>query len=81
MATHDLAVGDGNLRRYDVDPADAPITVKWHHGTPNIGEPPAPLLEVSAERGIRWLGFDRPGYGGSTVVDGRKVADAADLAA
>jgi len=53
----------------------------WHHGTPNIGEPPAPLLEASAERGIRWLGFDRPGYGGSKAVDRRMVADAADLAA
>ncbi|NYI40861.1 alpha/beta fold hydrolase [Demequina lutea] len=81
MMTNDLAVGDGNLRWYDVGPADASIIVMWHHGTPNIGEPPAPLLEASAERGIRWLGFDRPGYGDSTAADGRTVADAADLAA
>jgi len=81
MATHDLAVGDGNVRWYDEGPADASITVMWHHGTPNIGEPPAPLLDASAQRGIRWLGFDRPGYGGSTAVDGRTVSDAAHLAA
>jgi pimeloyl-ACP methyl ester carboxylesterase len=80
MTTHDLSIGDGNLRWYDEGPADAAITVMWHHGTPNIGEPPAPLLEASAERGIRWLGFDRPGYGGSSAVDGRRVADAAQLA-
>ena len=53
----------------------------WHHGTPNIGEPPAPHLDASAERGIRWLGFDRPGYGDSKALDGRRVADAALLAA
>ncbi len=81
MTTHDLAVGDATLRWYDAGPADASIVAMWHHGTPNIGEPPAPLLDASAERGIRWLGFDRPGYGGSTAMDGREVADAAHLAA
>ncbi len=72
---------NGTVRWYDTGPADAPITVMWHHGTPNVGEPPIPLLEASAERGIRWLGFDRPDYGGSSAVDGRRVSDAADLAA
>ncbi|NTV40449.1 MAG: alpha/beta hydrolase, partial [Demequinaceae bacterium] len=81
MTTHELSVGDGNLRWYDAGPADASITVMWHHGTPNIGEPPAPLLDAAAERGIRWLGFDRSGYGDSTAVDGRRVADVASLAA
>lgn len=53
----------------------------WHHGTPNIGEPAEPRLEASAERGIRWLGFDRPAYDGSTAVDGRTMAYVAGLAA
>lgn len=71
----------GTVRWYDAGPADAPITIMWHHGTPNVGEPPIPLFEASAERGIRWLGFDRPDYGGSSAVDNRRVSDAADLAA
>jgi len=69
------------LRWYDGGPVDAPIVAMWHHGTPNVGEPPAPLLEASAERGIRWLGFDRPDYGGSSAQGGRRVSGAADLAA
>lgn len=81
MITHELAVPGGTLRWYDAGPPDAPITALWHHGTPNTGEPPEPLLEASARRGIRWLGFDRPGYGGSSAMDDRRVADGAHLAA
>ena len=72
---------NGTVRWYDAGPADAPLTVLWHHGTPNVGEPPAPLLEASAERGIRWLGFDRPDYGGSSAIENRRVCDVADIAA
>ena len=81
MITHDLTVPGGTLRWYEAGPSDAPITAMWHHGTPNIGEPPAPLLEASAARGIRWLGFDRPGYAGSTATEGRNIASAAYRAA
>lgn len=64
--------------------ADAghPLTVFWHHGTPNVGAPPQPLLPVSERLGIRWVSHDRPGYGGSTPVPGRTVASAThDVAA
>jgi len=53
------------------------LTVFWHHGTPNIGPPPEPLFPVSAELGIRWVSYDRPGYGGSTRDPGRDIASAA----
>lgn len=33
----------------------------YHHGTPNLGAPPEPLFAD----GIRWIGYDRPGYGDS----------------
>jgi pimeloyl-ACP methyl ester carboxylesterase len=52
-------------------------TVFWHHGTPNIGAPPAPLFELSARLGVRWISHDRPGYGGSTPVPDRDVASVA----
>ncbi|WNM23642.1 alpha/beta fold hydrolase [Demequina capsici] len=59
---------------------DAPV-VLWHHGTPNIGEPPEPLFDVARELGVRLIGLDRPGYGGSDDAGPRAVADVASLAA
>jgi pimeloyl-ACP methyl ester carboxylesterase len=76
----DLDLGDGRaLRVYDTgaDGADDRLAVFWHHGTPNIGSPPEPLFAASSRLGIRWVGFDRPGYGGSTPDPGRDVASAA----
>jgi pimeloyl-ACP methyl ester carboxylesterase len=46
-----------------------------------VGEPPAPLLPAAAGLGIRWLSFDRPGYGGSTRLPGRTLASVASDAA
>jgi pimeloyl-ACP methyl ester carboxylesterase len=80
----DLALSDGRtLHVYDTDPgADSHLAVFWHHGTPNTGAPPEPLFAAAAERGIRWVSIDRPGYGGSTSKPGRDVASvAADVGA
>jgi pimeloyl-ACP methyl ester carboxylesterase len=79
----DLTLTDGRtLHFYDAPVDDARLTVFWHHGSPNVGAPPEPLLPASAERGIRWVSYDRPGYGGSTPRPGRDVASAArDVAA
>ena len=84
MRARDLRLEDGRTLRVHVrEPGPAVgLTVLWHHGTPNIGVPPAPWSEVSARLGIRWVGPDRPGYGGSTPQPGRTVGDvAADAAA
>ncbi|MEV6207780.1 alpha/beta hydrolase [Kitasatospora sp. NPDC051914] len=73
-----LTLPDGRtLRYYDTGPVDAPLTVVWHHGTPNLGTPPEPLLPAAARLGIRFVSYDRPGYGGSTPRPGRDVASAA----
>jgi pimeloyl-ACP methyl ester carboxylesterase len=77
----DVKLGDGRtLHVYDtgVDDADGRLAVFWHHGTPNIGSPPEPLFAASARLGIRWVSYDRPGYGGSTPRPDRDVASAAD---
>ena len=56
LAAHRVTVGGHTVRWYDaadeqgLAPADVRLTVLWHHGTPNIGEPPAPLFEASAAR-------------------------------
>jgi pimeloyl-ACP methyl ester carboxylesterase len=80
----DLALSDGRtLHVYDTaaDGAAAGLVVFWHHGTPNTGAPPEPLFPAAARLGIRWVSFDRPGYGASTPRPGRDVASvAADVA-
>ncbi|RII94366.1 alpha/beta hydrolase, partial [Clavibacter californiensis] len=75
----DLRLPDGRtLHCYDTGSGDgADLVVVYHHGTPNVGPPPAPLVEAPEGRGIRWVSYDRPGYGGSTRHPGRTVADAA----
>jgi pimeloyl-ACP methyl ester carboxylesterase len=81
----DLELSDGRrLHVYDTgtDDSDGCLAVFWHHGTPNIGAPPEPLFPAAARLGIRWISYDRPGYGGSTPRPDRNVASvAADVAA
>jgi pimeloyl-ACP methyl ester carboxylesterase len=77
-----LRLSDGRtVHCYDTGEADAALTVFWHHGSPNTGEPPEPLLPGAAERNIRWISYDRPGYMASTPRPGRPVASAAADAA
>jgi pimeloyl-ACP methyl ester carboxylesterase len=73
----DLVLPDGRtLHVYDTGTG---TPVFWHHGTPQIGAVPTPLLALP---GIRWLSYDRPGYGGSTTHPGRTIGSAAaDVAA
>ena len=74
----DIELSDGRtLHVYGTSVTDARLTVVWHHGTPNTGAPPEPLLPAAAEQGIRWVSYDRPAYGTSTPLPGRDVASAA----
>ncbi len=79
---NDLTLTDGRvLRVHDVDTtngADDALVVFWFHGTPNIGTPPAPLADAAERHRIRWVGYDRPGYGTSTPRPGRTVGSAAE---
>ena len=53
-----------------------------HNGTPNSRHLYGPAAADAAARGLRLIGYDRPGYGGSTPQPGRTVADcAADVRA
>jgi pimeloyl-ACP methyl ester carboxylesterase len=67
-----LTVRDGG------DPAGFPVLcISGTPGSSTIYEPHARDAE---ERGIRLFSYDRPGYGGSTRLKGRTVADcAADI--
>jgi pimeloyl-ACP methyl ester carboxylesterase len=70
----DLAVWDGG------DLAGSPVLV--HNGMPMSRYLYGPNVADAAERGLRLISYDRPGYGGSTPQPGRTVADcAADVRA
>ena len=80
MNETDVELSDGRrLHVYDTraGDADSSLAIFWHHGTPNLGEPPEPLLPTAVQRDMRWVSYDRPGYGGSTPHPGRDVASAA----
>lgn len=79
----DVPLRDGGvLRVHDTGPSDDATTlpVLWHHGTPNTGHPPAPLFDTAAALGLRLVGYDRPGYGGSTPAPDRQVSSAGTYA-
>lgn len=81
MTELDLTLADGRtLHVYDEgDPHGAVIVV--HHGTPACGRLHPSDIEDARRRGIRLIGFDRAGYGGSSAWPGRSFADiAADVA-
>jgi pimeloyl-ACP methyl ester carboxylesterase len=79
MIERDIPAGDGRtLHVYDSHPDESGRSpVVWHHGTPNLGAPPEPLFAAADRLGLRWVSFDRPGYGGSTVAPGRTISSVA----
>ena len=54
------------------------VTVVWHHGSPQTGAALEPHLRAAAARGIRWISYSRPSYGGSSDSPGRTIGDAAE---
>lgn len=62
-----LAVSDGG------DPDGVPVLV--HYGTPNSRLQYGPDVASATKHGMRFITYDRPGYGGSTQHPGRTVAD------
>jgi pimeloyl-ACP methyl ester carboxylesterase len=77
VSERDVTLRDGRtLHIYDEgDPHGKPVVV--HHGTPSAGDLFAGHVEDAQQRGIRLIGYDRAGYGGSTTNPGRNIADVA----
>ncbi len=70
-----MELPDGrSLDLYVDGPTDGTPLVS-HHGTPGAGLPFGPFVRAAAERGMRWVSYSRPGYGSSTRLEGRSVAD------
>jgi pimeloyl-ACP methyl ester carboxylesterase len=72
-----VSAGDGrDLALHERgDPNGLPVIV--HHGSPSSGLLYERWADHAAANGIRLIGFDRAGYGGSTRHQGRNVAAAA----
>jgi pimeloyl-ACP methyl ester carboxylesterase len=76
-ATTVIRTPDGrSLDAWLAGPADA-VPLVFHFGTPGAGLPYEPNVRAVVDRGLRWVSYSRPGYGGSTRREGRIVADAA----
>jgi len=70
-----IELPDGrSLDVWQAGPPDGDPLV-FHHGTPGAGSPFQPHVEAMAERGLRYIGWTRPGYGSSSRRRGRNVAD------
>jgi pimeloyl-ACP methyl ester carboxylesterase len=80
LTESDLRLHDGRTLHYYDTGAKSDMAVFWHHGTPNLGAPPRPLFAAAERLGLRWVSYDRPGYGGSTPLPGRGVSSAAECA-
>ncbi len=87
MATTDVAtrlvqVGGGRVLTVDIAGPPEGEVILVHHGSPGSRLLYGPAIADAAARGARLVGYDRPGYGGSTRLPGRAVADVvADLRA
>jgi pimeloyl-ACP methyl ester carboxylesterase len=73
----DISLRDGRrLHVYDEGDPNG-VAVITHHGTPSSGRLYPAAADDARVRGIRLIGYDRPGYGGSSAQPGRSVGDAA----
>lgn len=66
-----------SLDLYVAGPPEADVLL-FQTGTPSAALPYAPVVEVMADHGLRYVAFSRAGYGTSTRRAGRSVADVAD---
>jgi pimeloyl-ACP methyl ester carboxylesterase len=72
-----MVVEGARLLAVEVTGAHDGVPVFLLHGTPGSRRGPKPLDKVLYNMGVRLVSYDRPGYGRSTRLAGRRVADAA----
>ena len=77
MTTRTVTTPDGrSLALHEGGDPDG-LAVFVHHGTPSSGILYEPWVEHAGANGIRLIGFDRAGYGGSTRLRARDISAAA----
>lgn len=78
-----LTLADGSTLQYVLDegaPTGAALLV-YHHGTPAAGPLDPELVVPARAAGLQIVELVRPGYGSSTRLPGRSIADVARLTA
>jgi pimeloyl-ACP methyl ester carboxylesterase len=73
-----LTLSDGRSLDVNVSGPDDGVPFVVHHGTPGERTQYPPFAEAAAARGLRYVSYSRPGYGGSSRYPGRSVADCAE---
>ncbi|HYA68457.1 MAG TPA: alpha/beta fold hydrolase, partial [Acidimicrobiales bacterium] len=73
-----VSLADGRTLQLEVAGDRHGTVVLVHHGTPGSRLLFPTHLAQARARGICLVGYDRPGYGGSTRRQGRCIADAVD---
>jgi pimeloyl-ACP methyl ester carboxylesterase len=71
-----IPVRGGNLMVQDAGPPDG-LPVLVYSGSPGSRQLSPAALRLATPKGLRLIGVDPPGFGGSTPQPGRLVADAA----
>lgn len=75
---HTISTEDGRKIRIRESGAPDGMPILVHHGTPSSRFLYHAWVDDAESRGIRLIGYDRPGYGGSDPLPGRTVASAAE---
>ena len=73
-----LELSDGRSLELHVSGPDGAMPLLFHHGTPGSSGPLRIIERAAHERDLRYVTYSRPGYGGSSRHDGRRVVDAVD---
>ena len=76
-----LPLEDGRSLDVAVAGSDGDTPLVFHHGTPASRVLFEPMVETAVAHGLRFVTYSRPGYGGSSRVEGRSVGDCAADAA
>ena len=77
MTVSTIRTSDGRSLDVHVAGPDDGTPVVFHAGTPGSGLPFGALVNALADRGLRYVSWNRPGYGSSTRQPDRSVADVA----
>jgi pimeloyl-ACP methyl ester carboxylesterase len=74
VSSFPLVLADGRALDVEVSGPDGGTPLFFLHGTPGDSQRYPPFAETAAARGLRLVGYSRPGYGNSSRQPGRDVA-------
>lgn len=70
-----LTLPDGRNLDYCIAGAKHGFPLIWHHGNPGAYNPVPHLAKACEEKGFTLITYSRPGFGGSSRLEGRSVVD------